>query len=128
MIKFPYQVLMGGWRPAVAVLLQSGEYSLKTSMLFDTGADISMIPYQFGLLLGMKPEVESISELKGIGGGIPYVLRQIQMTIGQLTFKVRIAWSMSENAPVILGRKDVFERFRITVDEKEKVTEWVVKS
>lgn len=34
-------------------------------------------------------------------------------------FKVRLAWVLTEAVPLILGRLDVFNKFRIVFDEQQ---------
>jgi len=35
-----------------------------------------------------------------------------------------VAWSMTEEVPLLLGRMDVFERFRITFDERNRIVDF----
>lgn len=91
-------------------------------LYFDSGADITLVTLSFGKLLGFKlKEGEEIKELKGIGDGkIPYVIRSVKMKIGENEFDCRIAWSLVEDVPMVLGRLDVFNKFDILVKEREK--------
>lgn len=72
-------------------------------------------------MLGFKiKEGEEIKQLSGIGrNAIPYVLREIKMKIGEKEFDARIAWSLIEDIPLVLGRLDVFDKFAIIFKERE---------
>jgi len=42
------------------------------------------------------------------------------MTIGSSRFKARVAWCSSEDVPMLLGRLDIFRRFRILFKENNR--------
>ncbi len=108
-------------RPYAEVTL-IGEGTLLTEWFFiDSGADVSLIKRGFGELLGFRiKEGEEIKQLSGIGrNAIPYVLRKIKMKIGEKEFGARIAWSLIEDVPLVLGRLDVFDKFDIVFKERE---------
>ena len=44
------------YRPLTKVILQKGKFSVEVSMLIDSGADISMIPFRFGKAIGFRQE------------------------------------------------------------------------
>lgn len=41
------------------------------------------------------------------------------MKIGNVEFEPRVAWALIEDTPPLLGRLDIFEKFKITFMEKE---------
>jgi hypothetical protein len=91
-------------------------------MYVDSGADITLIPYSVGIVLGfsLKPEDE-IRRIGGVGGGkISVVVRRVKMRIGSMELNVRVAWCMSEDVPLILGRLDVFNKFDVLFKEREQ--------
>lgn len=93
-------------------------------MYIDSGADISMIPLRFGRALGFKQKEEDIIyEVKGISGvAIPYILKEVVLILNGERLKVRVAWALVEQVPMLMGRMDIFNKFRIVFDEKE---EWI---
>ncbi len=108
-------------RPIADVILERGEFRVEIPMYIDSGADISMIPYRFGKALGFKQEEEdNIQEVKGIsGGGIPYSIKEITLILNGRKLKARIAWALVEEVPMLMGRMDIFDKFRIIFDEKK---------
>lgn len=86
----------------------------------DSGADITLLPKKFGEFLGFKfKEGEEIKEIKGIGGSkVPYVVRKVSMKIGEKEFKARVAWSLTEDVPLVLGRLDIFNKFDVLFKER----------
>ncbi len=108
-------------RPVADVVLERGEFRVEIPMYIDPGADISMIPYRFGKALGFKQEEEdNIQEVKGISGaGIPYSIKEITLILNGRKIKARIAWALVEEVPMLMGRMDIFDKFRIIFDEKK---------
>lgn len=75
-----------------------------------------------GEYLGLKiREGEEIKEIRGIGDSkVPYVVRKVIMKIGEKEFEARVAWSLIENVPLVLGRLDIFDKFDILFKEREE--------
>jgi len=120
---YPSDLLGYIYRPTANVTLKGPAASLSSIMLIDTGADISIIPQATGEYLGLKrlggePELEI--EHKGIT--ISYVIRNIEMTIGDYNFTAPVAWSQDDNNTRILGRYGVFKYFAIEFREPELKT------
>ncbi len=92
-------------------------------MYIDSGADLSLLPRSVGELIGLaKKKDEKHESISGVGGSsINVVIRKVQMRIGETSFPARISWSSSEQVPLLLGRLDVFERFKILFQEKQKI-------
>lgn len=109
-------------RPVADVEFRSleGEW-IEAHPYIDSGADITLIPLSLGKLLGFEIEKENIKELRGIGEGIvSVVIKTVPVRIGTVEFPARIAWSLIEEVSPLLGRLDIFNKFRITFDELEK--------
>jgi hypothetical protein len=107
-------------RPMADVLLSANGISIETSMYIDSGADVSVIPLSLGLSLGFAHSEGTIQEMKGFGTEIPYIKKTIKMRIGENPLDVMIAWALIEDIPSLLGRKDVFDAFKITFIQREK--------
>jgi len=88
-------------------------------MYIDSGADLTIIPYRFGLMLGLRLE-GPVEEVHGIGGGIPIIIRRIELKIGDVIINARVGWSLREEVPFLLGRMDVFNKFDIEFREREE--------
>ena len=109
-------------RPVAEVLLKKDGMNVEMPMYIDSGADISMIPLRFGRALGFRQEQgDLIQEIKGISGvSIPYILRKVTLVLNGKRLKIRIAWALVEEVPMIMGRMDIFDKFRIIFDEKNR--------
>lgn len=90
-------------------------------LYIDSGADITLIPRSVGELLGFEfnPE-ESIEEIGGIGGTLPTVKRKVKIRVGKRDTEIEVAWALTEDAPPLLGRKDIFDTFEITFNQKKE--------
>ena len=94
-------------------------------MYIDSGADMTLIPFHLGRSLGFRQRpTDRVLELSGISGaGVPYLLRSARLLIGSRWLKIRLAWVLIEEVPLLLGRADVFPKFQILFDEqRERVT------
>jgi len=107
-------------KPIIPVTIGGAEQSVGVSMLLDSGADLSLIPYSVGKAIGLELDMENRSEVQGIGeGSIPYILSQVRIKIGDVETSVRVGWALIEEVPLILGRLDVFQQFSAEFREFE---------
>lgn len=125
MITFRYRkepsVIAGQvMRPVADIVLECGRLRVEAAMYIDSGADITMIPLGLGKALGLKQAPgDEILEIKGVSGtGVPYILKKAVIILNGEKLKIRLAWALIEEVPLLLGRMDVFPHFRITFDEK----------
>lgn len=121
MITFKYRTEKGRLgqvvkRPVALIEFQdvNGSWILK-DFYIDSGADITLIPRSVGDLLGFElKQDETIEEIGGIAGKLPTVRRKVKIRIGKNELDTEIAWALTEEVPLLLGRKDVFDTFYIT--------------
>jgi hypothetical protein len=91
-------------------------------MLVDSGADFCFVNYKFGKdILGFElSSNEVIRKASGIGGDVDYIYRLMTLKIGQQEVKAEVAWCLDEEIPdLIIGRKDVFDAFIVTFDQRK---------
>jgi len=114
-------------RPYATVTLRYESHSVVDEFLVDAGADITLIPKRIGNILHLP--VASRKEVFPLGGRgfLPVVHREVVLEIGNYRLGVRIAWAQSERAPLLLGRTDVFDFFRITFDQTDRITTFIRK-
>ncbi len=94
-------------------------------MYIDSGADISLIPRQLGEALGLVSSKGSIQEIGGIGGkSVSVIISAVKIRIGRRVLDARIAWSLIDDVPLILGRMDVFDTFTVRFDQRKGVVEF----
>lgn len=92
---------------------------LPVSVEIDSGALISVFKRSLGdLVLPQGVESGKSKWLSGVGGGIDTYIHTITLWIGPFVFPVRVAFAKDENSlsKNLLGRLDVFSRFKITFD------------
>jgi hypothetical protein len=105
------------------VTLKHGVCSFTKEFLVDASADITLIPMWVGKALQLPtPESGEMLALGGLGGFVSTVHRTILLEIGSYRFEAKIAWAQSEEVPLLLGRFDVFDFFKITFDQTDRVT------
>lgn len=127
MIEFHYQEEYSDkfgkiLRPVALITISANKKSIQAAMYIDSGADVTMIPLRAGNDLGFKYEPKKIFQMVGIAGSLPCLLEKAEIIIGSRKLAADITWALSDEAPFLLGRKDIFKFFRITFDEaKEKI-------
>lgn len=127
MIEFNYRdeessVLGKVARPVADVYFKDKEGNeIVAFMYIDSGADIILIPRQFGELLGFKAEDDKIEEIGGIGNTkIPIILKKTKIRINSEILDVKVAWALTEEVPYLLGRIDVFDKFNVLFKQKDR--------
>ncbi|MCD6093899.1 MAG: retropepsin-like domain-containing protein [Candidatus Omnitrophica bacterium] len=107
-------------RPVADIKLEVNGNIVEVPMYIDSGADVSMIPLRLGKALGFKQiPSDVIYEARGISGGVPYILKEAIFILNNHRYKAKIAWALIEEIPLLLGRLDIFSRFRIIFNEKQ---------
>lgn len=109
------------YRPiAKVILVGPAEKEITVYMYIDSGADFTLIPYRLGLYIGLTRNQKKIKQIQGISGTIDVIYSQVDLTIGKIAFPAKIVWAQTENVPLLLGRADVFDRFKVIFDQKKK--------
>lgn len=94
--------------------------------LVDTGADVTTLPGSLIPILGIDTKSLKKQQTQGVGGiTIETFEFSLPIRIGKDEFPIyaSIANTNAEGLPLLLGRKDVFEkRFSLEIDSKKKVT------
>jgi len=86
-------------------------------MYIDSGADISLVPRNFGSLLGLDL-TKNLGQIRGIGEAIvPLSLQIVKLRIEKHEIKVKIAVALINEVPYVLGRYDFFKLFKISFQE-----------
>lgn len=110
------------------ILIPHIEFKIKTNTgwvsalgCVDSGADITLLPLSFIRVLGIRIEDEEVKKLRGVGGvGISLIIKEVDLKIGNIEFKANVAIALTERVPFLLGRKDIFNKFRIVFEEYNK--------
>ena len=119
-ISFPYERALTPigfvWIPVARVQVLHRAVCLELEMTVDTGADLTMIPYQIGLNLGLRRGLAAPAKLSGIAGTTSYFLKKISLRIGPIQLNARCAWAQTDDVPTLLGRTDVLDQLVVTFD------------
>ena len=128
MVEFDYRKerLRSGetiFRPVAKVyLFRAGREWIPEYFYVDSGADYTLIPYRFGQFIGLENIASDVKEISGIGGVVGVRFAVIPMKIEGHQFDCEIAWAQIERVPFLLGRKNVFDYFNITFQQRKRST------
>ncbi len=94
--------------------------------LVDTGADVTTVNSDFLSIVGLEPSKLQKSQAHGVGGIAVKTWEFIlPMRLGQreLQVKANVVKSKHDSLPLLLGRKDIFEKaYSLHLDSKRKMT------
>lgn len=125
-IEFPYRREQSSregyiYRPVAKVVLKGlNGREVIDYFYIDSGADYTLIPYKLGLFLGLKSEGSEVYEVQGISGVIGVIFSKIEIKIGEHSFEARVGWAQIERVPLLLGRCDIFDLFKVTFLQPDK--------
>jgi len=108
--------------PVVNIKLETESNSIQVSFFIDSGADMTIIPLNFARELGFDVwNDDEVVDALGVGGSsVPYFVRHVNITIGDNKWEIRVACSLRDDVPFLLGRKDIFDKFQVCFNDKEK--------
>jgi len=111
-------------RPVARIILVNNEIEVPEHVYVDSGADVTLISKSVGDILGFKiTDEDRIVEIKGIcEGGIPIIIKNLKIRIDEKLIDADVAWSLIEEVPLLLGRKDIFKLFDICFCHDKKTT------
>lgn len=118
--RFPYLDVRDAhgqaWpRPLLPVTLQNGTRTIDHNGLLDTGATVSVLPYEAGLELGLT-WTEHKTPVELTGNLARYDARGVILTASVGRYEpVRLifAWTRAPNVPLILGQLNFFAEFDV---------------
>lgn len=127
-MEFPYQkeksALFGEiLRPLIQFQVKTRIGWITVMGYLDSGADMTLLPLSFAKALGIKIEEDQVKEIRGIGdSAVSVVIKEVEMKIGDVNIKAHVSIALIEEVPYLLGRKDIFNKFRIVFEEfNEKI-------
>ncbi len=86
-------------------------------MYVDSGADLTLVPRDFGLLLGMDLS-KNVGTIAGVTGNVLRIsLQQTKFKIGGTVAKAKLAVASRNDVPYLLGRQGLFRHFKIIFQE-----------
>jgi len=112
--------------PFVRVSLKTIYGWQEFDFLVDTGADVTTLPKTMLPVVGVNKTTLKKQKTQGVGGVlIETVKTKLPMRIGDEEFLIHVSITNTEeeSLPLLLGKKDIFEkRFSLEIDSKNKVT------
>jgi hypothetical protein len=104
--------------------------SVEFSALLDTGASVNVLPYSAGVQLGAVWEEQTTSVI--LAGNLASVEARgllVSARIGNFNpVRLVFAWSLSDDAPLLLGRMNFFIEFDVCFYRSQLVFEVCPKS
>ena len=122
-MEFPYQKekskLFGEiLRPLIEFEIKTNIGWIPAMGYLDSGADITLLPLSFAKVLGIKIEDEEVKEIRGIGdSAVSVIIKEVEIKIVDVKLKVNVGIALIEEVPYLVGRKDIFNKFKITFEE-----------
>lgn len=101
--------------PRLPITLRNGEKTITILGLVDSGATVSVLPYQVGLQLGfIWNERKATLRLAGNLGDHPAQGVAVMAEVGDYApVRLVFAWVKNDNAPMILGHTNFFMVFDV---------------
>ena len=102
-------------------MFDSGDIIIK-DMLIDSGADISVVNFQFGEALGFKKDAHDLSyRAEGFGSTVNFLLKEAVIEINGFRFTNHFAWLQDPSLnDMIIGREIVFDLFDIEFKQADE--------
>jgi hypothetical protein len=89
--------------------------SVEVAALLDTGASVNVLPYSIGIQLGAIWEAQTVSVT--LAGNLASTEAKGLLVSAQISdfdpIKLVFAWSLSDEAPLLLGRMNFFLEFDV---------------
>jgi hypothetical protein len=97
-------------------------------MYIDSGADMTLVPSDFGKLLGMDLAKNRASLVGVTGAPLRVSLQSAEIKIGRAVEKAMIAVATRNDVSYLLGREGLFRAFEITFEEYKGLTSFTPQS
>lgn len=124
MKRIPYRFL----NPLVDIYLKDPKNHFRPFTLYvDSGASITTLTADDAVVLGLELAKGTELDLRGISGSIKAYVHKIPVKFLDEEFDARIAFSESNETPRLLGRLDIFSRFKICLDDYESTVSFTPK-
>lgn len=96
---------------------------LRVKFLIDSGADVTILPIRLAGLFGFDKNKSELTTIGGVEGKLMTAFpKKLDLEIDKHRFSVRSFFVETDIIP-LLGRLDVWDKFSICFDNKNKVTQ-----
>ncbi|MEW6007477.1 MAG: retropepsin-like aspartic protease [bacterium] len=122
-IEIDYSLYKGIKMPIIPVEIEGKDGWKKVWVFVDSGATYSILHKDEAERLGIDWRSENmIMAVVGDGGSIPVYLHTLKLMIDNIQIIAQIGFSDRLGIGFnLLGRKDIFESFKVCFDDKNKV-------
>lgn len=127
-MRFPYLKFEDEYLPMVPVRLKGREW-IEFKAFVDTGAGFSIFTYDIAEVLGFDAEKGDREFVKiGDGSFIEVFAFRLPIKLAEREFEAKVGFSRSLGVGFnIIGRRDIFDKFRVCFDDAEKFVEFTAK-
>ena len=118
----PYKFYNGEFYPIIKIKLKGPQGIFDAEAYVDSGASTSIFMAEFASVLGIDYTRGQVSyTMVGDGSFIPFYVHRVPLQIGNVWVKAAIGFSSRLGAEFnLLGQKDIFDRFKVTFDKRNK--------
>ena len=107
--------------PVIPIQVLTPKGFVTFQFLLDSGADFTLLPRHMADLVGIDLNKSPSAKTFGVEGkGIHVAIGRITIRIGSEILRIRCFFSERDDAPFLLGRMDLFSKFKIELDPKKK--------
>lgn len=124
-MRFPYLQFEGRFLPIINIKVKGSEW-IEFRAFVDSGAGYSVFTASAAEMLGLDIEKGKKEFVKiGDGSFMEIFSFKLRVMLADKEFEAKIGFSRSLGIGFnILGRLDIFEKFRVCFDETEKIIEF----
>jgi hypothetical protein len=97
-------------------------------MYVDSGADMTLVPSDFGKLLGMDLSKNRASLAGVTGAPLRVSLQSGEVKVGSTSENAMVAVATRNDVPYLLGREGLFKAFKVTFEEYRGLTTFMRQS
>lgn len=125
-MRFSYQYSDGSFLPIVAIKIKGKTEWIEFKAFVDTGASYCLFHADVAEILGLELEKGELRDMVlGDGDVLKVYLHKIGVSIAGREFTASIGFSKNVGIGFyIIGRKDIFDKFLVIFNEKEKWVEF----
>jgi len=125
-MKFKYTEFQGKLLPIVLIRLKGKKEWVKFRAFVDSGAGYSIFQAEMAEILGLKLEDGKENYVTvGDGSQIKVYIHRVKVDLAGQEFEATIGFSRHLGIGFnIIGRLDIFDKFKICFDESEKIVEF----
>ncbi len=126
-MKYRYQFFNGEFLPVVNIALKSKKNTVELKAFIDTGASYCLVHADVTEILGIDLETgEKTEMILGDGNILTVYLHEIEVSVGGVEFKARVGFSKGLGIGFdIIGRKGIFDKFKVCFNERDKEIEFI---